>query len=378
MVEDRGQRVLSYSPQTGTVDRLRVDSILHRETAVEVVEWYKQFGISRATEPVRLGANPELGILARVCVPIAYRGMALGFLWLIDADGSMDDSEVASAVAASHSMGLAIYRQSLIDKQATYDLRNLLSANPRLQATAAQRLVDSEVFVDVGLVVAMVVAPCGLQHPQIAEATSTVEDALRIAQREAPPRHALSLVRQDHGVLLLAMGSLNARRLAEKLAGAATNSRHSSSQGLNFVVGVGEPVSLRNASASYAQARQAARLAGSLPELGPVADWATLGVFRALLQLPTDELRSTILDPRLVKLLESQASEVLTPTLEVYLDLAGDVQHTAMKVGVHRATLYYRLNRIEELTGASLSNGHDRLAFHVGLKIARFADLYRW
>ena len=58
-------------------------------------------------------------------------------------------------------------------------------------------------------------------------------------------------------------------------------------------------------------------------------------------------------------------------TLETFLDNAGDVQRTASELFVHRTTLYYRLQRIEELTGADLADGNARLALHLGLKLAR-------
>ena len=44
---------------------------------------------------------------------------------------------------------------------------------------------------------------------------------------------------------------------------------------------------------------------------------------------------------------------------------------TAEALNLHRATLYYRLQRIEEITGARLKVGEDRLALHLGLRLAR-------
>jgi DNA-binding PucR family transcriptional regulator len=61
----------------------------------------------------------------------------------------------------------------------------------------------------------------------------------------------------------------------------------------------------------------------------------------------------------------------LVETLEAYLDLAGDAKATAAALSLHRATLYYRINRIEEITGARLKTGEDRLALHLGLRLAR-------
>jgi DNA-binding PucR family transcriptional regulator len=40
-------------------------------------------------------------------------------------------------------------------------------------------------------------------------------------------------------------------------------------------------------------------------------------------------------------------------------------------LGIHRQTLYYRLSRIERLTGLDLGEGEDRLLLHMALKHAR-------
>lgn len=62
-------------------------------------------------------------------------------------------------------------------------------------------------------------------------------------------------------------------------------------------------------------------------------------------------------------------------TLERYLDSGCDARATAERLHLHRTSLYYRLGRIEELTGRDLSAGPDRLELHLALKLARLADL---
>ena len=74
-------------------------------------------------------------------------------------------------------------------------------------------------------------------------------------------------------------------------------------------------------------------------------------------------------------MLSDPANAPLVDTLEAYLDLAGDAKATAEALTLHRATLYYRLNRIEEITGARLKTGDDRLALHLGLRLARLSGL---
>ncbi|MDX3283485.1 PucR family transcriptional regulator, partial [Streptomyces scabiei] len=65
------------------------------------------------------------------------------------------------------------------------------------------------------------------------------------------------------------------------------------------------------------------------------------------------------------------AHRELAHTAEVFLDHAGQAGRTAAELGIHRQTLYYRLSRVEKLTGLSLTDGEDRLLLHMALKGAR-------
>ena len=63
--------------------------------------------------------------------------------------------------------------------------------------------------------------------------------------------------------------------------------------------------------------------------------------------------------------------DVVARTAEVFLDHAGQAGRTAAALAVHRQTLYYRLSRIEQLTGLDLADGRARLLLHITLKSAR-------
>ena len=64
----------------------------------------------------------------------------------------------------------------------------------------------------------------------------------------------------------------------------------------------------------------------------------------------------------------------LLDALEGLLDAGGDVADAARALSMHRATLYRRLARIEQLTGLDLSRGDDRLLAHLGLRIFRLSS----
>jgi DNA-binding PucR family transcriptional regulator len=97
-----------------------------------------------------------------------------------------------------------------------------------------------------------------------------------------------------------------------------------------------------------------------------VADWSRIGPYRLLTALPPE----TAHDPAVAPLL-SPAHHELARTAEVYLDRAGQAGRTAAELGIHRQTLYYRLSRVEQLTGLDLDDGEDRLLLHMALKSAR-------
>jgi len=60
-------------------------------------------------------------------------------------------------------------------------------------------------------------------------------------------------------------------------------------------------------------------------------------------------------------------------TSQAYRRPSGQAGRTATALGIHRQTLYYRLARVEQLTGLDLDDGEDRLLLHMALKTARLA-----
>ena len=62
-------------------------------------------------------------------------------------------------------------------------------------------------------------------------------------------------------------------------------------------------------------------------------------------------------------------SNNLVQTINAYFDHHGNISQTAEMLYIHRNTLLYRLDRIQELTGQDLNNAHDRLALQLALKL---------
>nr|WP_225837834.1 helix-turn-helix domain-containing protein [Streptomyces sp. NK08204] len=135
----------------------------------------------------------------------------------------------------------------------------------------------------------------------------------------------------------------------------------------SVAAGVGEPrTGLTELGTVWQEACAAARAALAEPRLGPVAEWARIGPYRLLTALPPEAAHDPAAGPLL-----APAHHDLARTAEVYLDCAGQAGRTAAELGIHRQTLYYRLSRVEQLTGLDLDDGEDRLLLHMALKRAR-------
>jgi DNA-binding PucR family transcriptional regulator len=123
---------------------------------------------------------------------------------------------------------------------------------------------------------------------------------------------------------------------------------------------------LTELGAAWQEAAAAARAALAEPRLGPLAHWSSIGPYRLLSTLPPAASHDPAVRPLL-----APAHRELARTAEVFLDCAGQAGRTAAELGIHRQTLYYRLSRVEQLTGLDLDDGEARLLLHMALKAQR-------
>jgi hypothetical protein len=126
--------------------------------------------------------------------------------------------------------------------------------------------------------------------------------------------------------------------------------------------------------ASYAvvQAAEAALVGERLFGPGHVTSYADAQLAKFLLsQHSTAELRS-LYERAVGKLAVEDGMQHtdLVSTLAVYCDSVV-VTRTGERLGVHRNTVLYRLNRIEEITSSDLEDGPTRLLFQLGLLAGR-------
>src|SRR3954452_25243177 len=84
LIDDPELRPLAYSTQFGELDHVRTASILGRLAPDEARAALIDEGIHTAAGPVHIAARPEIGMRARVCVPLGGGDRRLGYLWLFE------------------------------------------------------------------------------------------------------------------------------------------------------------------------------------------------------------------------------------------------------------------------------------------------------
>jgi hypothetical protein len=373
VIEDDELRMVAYSPHGVLIDDIRRDSILIKHAPAAVSDWLGRFGLKAAAGPVRIPGDQARGILGRLCVPVSYRGARLGYLWLIDDDGRLGSSQVRTAARAADQAGLLMFGDMLGERMASGVLAHLLSPVDELRADAMRHIDDSGLLGLRGPVIAVVVRTAGAPTPL---PQAILAESLRDVTRGRSAGTVIGLANPDHGALVAHdQGVAAARELADAARASLLLRLQLDDPDVSVVAGIGDPSILADARGSYRQAKQAARVAATIGRADPVARWQDLGVYRTLAQLPTDAEAAASLDPRLATLLDEADGPVIT-TLETYLDLAGDAKASADRLSLHRGTLYYRLQKAERIAGVDLRSGGDRLALHLGFKLARLLGLY--
>jgi hypothetical protein len=378
-IDDPSIRLIAASRHFGDEDAVRVRSVLDRSAEPVLAERLAAAGIARWTTP---GVVALENALPRLCAPVRCNGMLLGYLWLIDRAGAFTESEIAAAADAATTAGTVLYRRLLLHERAKARqeavLRELVSPDAAVRGQAIEDLHAEQLFGD-DFGHFTVLAVQRREAERAAAHQVAFEAALEEGVRAVTDDVALMVANRARGWILLVQRHPPAKALVDTITERVTTRlRRLTDPAARLAFGLGDTVTdLRSVGVSHDHATLAARAALLLPGTGDLARWGELGPYELLLKLPPDDLLNTALTPAVAALEQADNHAVLIDTLTTFFDHAGNIQRTADSLTVHRATLYQRLKRIEQITGCSLGNGDDRLVLHLGLKLRTLAAAYR-
>ncbi|WP_327383093.1 PucR family transcriptional regulator [Streptomyces sp. NBC_01207] len=412
-LENRDFRLIAFGAHDSdddlAMDPVRTRSILTRQSTADVRSWFEGFGIARATGPVRIPAAPDAGVFrGRICLPVRYRGIVQGYVWLLDQEPGKPGPEPAALDAAmevAQRIGVLLAEEAKAGADLSREFLAVLTAGPgwpQDMAVAALRAALGPG--GDGLHAAVCVAPWPGEAPASVPGAAAVCVVPRRGGGEpggasgpgaaagpgsdpaGDPALAVLLRLRSTDALAPALAAV-ARLLPRAAEATGTAGRAAGGTGAGgtggtgggvgtttavargVTAGVADPVrGLADLPAAWEQAVAAARAAAAQPRFGPVAQWSAIGPYRLLAALAADPV-----DDPAARTLLTPANRELARTAEVFLDCAGQAGRAAAALGIHRQTLYYRLARVEQLTGLDLDEGEDRLLLHMALKASRLA-----
>jgi hypothetical protein len=323
--------------------------------------------------------NAELQLWRRLCVPIRCRGLLLGFMWIIDWHGDLTEGQIAEAARAAESIGLLLHRRlATAEAERTVEqqlVEQLLSPDPSDRRRARQKVLERGLIKDDSQLAVLMVGCC----PSAKSVDADVEAALPVAVGRArplvAPGSALAACWSRRAVVLLAERTLSKEYLSDVSTRLLAELRRQSGGADCWWVSVGGQLAgLVDTVRAHRQAAAALAALDAQHEPNGVTNWSELGAYALLGQLEPGMLTDMLVPEGITALLGHPSSASLA-TVETRQDCAGDVQRTARELRVHRTTLYYRLERVQQLTGLNLREGHDRLLVHVALKLHRLFGL---
>ncbi|TQE90257.1 helix-turn-helix domain-containing protein [Ureibacillus terrenus] len=122
-------------------------------------------------------------------------------------------------------------------------------------------------------------------------------------------------------------------------------------------------------SVSYLQAKKCLNVVKSRFNDAGFALFDELGAY-ALLHEIDGEIASIFIQDHIGPLLNSEGKNMdLLQTLQVYLSHNGNMKETANELFIHRSTLQYRLEKIEDLLQVDLNNAEHRFNLNMAIKL---------
>jgi hypothetical protein len=361
-LEDRQFNLIAFAAQHSLLDAVRQNSILQRRQPSEVQLWFEQFGIADSLVPVRTPADPEQGILPRTCFPVRWRAVTYGYIWSLGEPRTIADPAVQRVMELAEHAGAYLYQIDRQQEDQSLAVADLLASDSEVVRRSALRIADQGLLAWDEPVVCVIV---GAWNPGPTEPVTVNLTHL--------PKHVLADRGHSSTTMLLTVADVDDRQPLHALAQSVIQlyqQRLPAGPGSRVVTGIGGvKANLTQSRSSWMEAKIAARVAASSVSPHDIEDFADLGTYRLIASAPDPDLYEALMDRAVAKLFAG-ADDTLPVTMLAYLDRAGRVTDTARHLKIHRQTLYYRIQRTQQITGLDLDDGRHRTRLHAALMLA--------
>ncbi|MGQ9908914.1 MAG: helix-turn-helix domain-containing protein [Candidatus Flexifilum sp.] len=376
IIQDKRLQVLYSSVQPQFVAHWEdVETFLKKVDNLPV-EIQDRHRVTEIENPVLMQSLPTPG-LARLVSPIVTKDIGRGYLSIIGRDIELDDIDMLVAEHGAAACALEMAKAKAISDtekrlRGTFLDRLLLGDVSQQEAIRQGERFEHDMTLPH---VAIVLAWQTDNKPPSLRRLETIVNGVVQTQR------ANALVwqreKEDEVLVFLAADDRDPVATSQKLARAFTAEIQRQLPHAHVAIGIGQAA--RDISAwrtSYRDAVQALELAIRLQTDTPLYI-GDLGVYQLILSLNDREKLIQFYEKTLGPLLEYDMRQHadLIKTLEAFFACHGNLSQTAETLIVHRNTLLYRMNRINEIAQVDLERPEIRLALHLALTIRRLLAL---
>ncbi len=339
------------------------------------VEMQDRHRVTEIEDAVLMQSLPTPG-MARLVSPVVTKDIGRGYLSIIGRDNDLDDID---SLVAEH--GAAACALEMAKAKAISDTEK------RLRGTFLDRLLIGDVSQQEAIRqgerfehdmlkthVAVVLAWQGDKTPSLRRLETIINSVVSTQHTEAL---VWQRERENEVLVFHANDEKDPVNNAMRLAKLFTQEIQRQYPGAKVALGLGQAAHDISAwRTSYRDAVQALDLAMRLQTDTPLYI-GDLGVYQLILSLSDREKLLAFCERTLGPLLEYDMRQHadLIKTLEAFFTCHGNLSQTADMLIVHRNTLLYRMNRINEIAQIDLNRPEIRLALHLALTVRRLLTL---
>jgi purine catabolism regulator len=314
--------------------------------------------------------------LARLVAPVVTSEMGRGYLSIIGIETDLDEVDAMVAEQGAAACGIEMAKVKAIN-----------DTEKRLRGSFLERLLTGDINQQEAVKqgerfehdmstphIALLMSWQGDKAPSLRRLETLVNTVVTNTRVQA-----LVWIREDENQVLVFHAANDDHPIDHslKLARAVTDEIHRTLPQNKVAIGLGQPArEVSSWRSSYRDALQALDLAKRLQTDTPLFI-GDLGVYQLILNLTDLDLLRGFCQTTLGTLMDydSRQNADLIKTLEAFFNCHGNLSQTAEQLIVHRNTLLYRMNRINEIAGIDLDRPETRLALHLALTIRRLLSL---
>lgn len=372
VLEDAEFVLLASSAHYGDLDPARLQTLSERRPTDALAAELRSRRLHAQRAPRVIEPDPAFGIeYARLSITLRSRYGVLGFLWVTLVE-PLTPGEVVLVTETVETLRAVLVNisQSIeaVNAEVESEMLGLLTSDAPSRENAANELIELGMFTRSRRFVALCLslnaewAPWGgppprevISHALLRAITTPMIDAYSFVPT-MPETFILIGFRNEPTPE--AIGSVVAAIIRETDASDAQ-------EPLGAVLGIGAPVDELVASwESYEQALIAVRVARSRGSRS--ASWSADPIAASIATLLADEPPEHLLSEPLRRLAEAPAETI--ELFEAYVTHGGRIAEVADQLGVHRATVHYRLRRAAASIGVDIDADDTRFVIGAWLR----------